>query len=267
MSAPSTTATIDFDRIVTGLNYRKHFDAAKLAELAESIRSTGGCIAAPLVRPRPDGDFDLIAGERRVRAMRDVLGWTAADFTVREMTDREAAAATIRENVDRVDPNPIEQAEGYASIIERFGLTVPEVAKLTGASELMVKWRLKLLDLSPATQDLVARGTLSTEHARIMTGLDSDRQAVVLNKLATDGLNKEQFKLLCEELLARQSEQSLFGEDDWFVVQEFVEKVKSRKLGRAGLLDLVARLAEVCPDPTLRAAAEAALADEPKKAA
>ena len=149
---------------------RIHFDEAKLREMAESIREHG--IVEPLVvRPR-EGGFELIAGERRLRAAR-LAGLETVPAVVREMDDREALEITLIENLQREDLSALEEAAAYVRLVEEFGATQEEVARRVGRSRPAVANTIRLLQLPEAVREEMRSGRLSAGHARALLALDS----------------------------------------------------------------------------------------------
>ena len=149
---------------------RIHFDEAKLLEMAESIREHG--IVEPLVvRPR-EGGFELIAGERRLRAAR-LAGLETVPAVVREMDDREALEITLIENLQREDLSALEEAAAYVRLVEEFGATQEEVARRVGRSRPAVANTIRLLQLPEGVREEMRSGRLSAGHARALLALDS----------------------------------------------------------------------------------------------
>jgi ParB/RepB/Spo0J family partition protein len=168
-------------QIDPGTNDRRSFDPAKLAELAESIRQNG--LAQPItVRPLA-GRFQIVAGERRFRAVRDLLGWPTIPAIVRVLDDATASAIMLAENLNRVDLNPIEEAQAFDVRIRHLGWTEQQVADAVGISLEIVRRRLSLLALVPDAQFLVAKGHLPIGHAECLVRLDVNRQRIALRTL------------------------------------------------------------------------------------
>jgi ParB family transcriptional regulator, chromosome partitioning protein len=168
---------------------RREFTPEQLAELESSIRENG--LLQPLViRPArestPAGaDWELVAGERRWRAVRR-LGWTEVPVLVREMDDRTMLVLAIVENVQRADLSPLEEADGYRRLIEEFGYTQREVAESVGRERSTVANLLRLLQLPASVQRLVSEGALSMGHARAILGLPDERRMADLARRAAD---------------------------------------------------------------------------------
>jgi len=133
MEEAGKTVTLPIGEIVPNrAQPRKQFDDEALAELAESIASHG-VLQPLLVRPLTDGSYQLVAGERRWRASR-MAGLTEVPVVVREMSDREAAELALIENLQREDLNPMEEAQGYQTLMETYGLTQEEAARVVNKS-------------------------------------------------------------------------------------------------------------------------------------
>ena len=145
---------------------RKEFDEASLAELADSI-SQHGVLQPLLVRPLIDGGYQLVAGERRWRASR-MAGLTEVPVVIRQMSDQEMMELALIENLQREDLSPVEEAEGYRTLMETYELTQDEVAKIVGKSRPAVANALRLLALPDEVVAMVREGTLSSGHARCL---------------------------------------------------------------------------------------------------
>ncbi len=216
-------------QIIAGSNDRKHFDQPRLEELAASIREHG--LAQPIT-VRPIGDvFQIVAGERRFRAISQVLKLPTAPCIVRQMSDEEASAIMLAENTGRQDLNPIEEANAYQVRIERFGWTVEQVAETAGVSPDLVKRRISLLRLVQEAQHLVAFGHLPIGHAEALVKLDANRQRIAMRIFQeSKGLTLSQFQHIIGELYAEQSQDSLFGLESFWVQQ--VQKEDLPRRGR-----------------------------------
>ncbi len=158
---------------------RREFSEAELNELQLSLQASG--LLQPIaVRPRKDGRFELIAGERRFRAATR-LGWTTIPAYVREVTDEQMLSLALVENLQREDLNPIEEAEGYRQLISDFGLAHQQVAQAVGKDRSTITNALRLLALPEEVQRLVRDGSLTLGHARALLGVPSGTS---LNELA-----------------------------------------------------------------------------------
>lgn len=149
---------------------RKSFNEEALAELAASIEKHG-VIQPLLVRPLPDGSYQLVAGERRWRASR-MAGLTEVPVVIRELSDEDAMALAMIENLQREDLNPIEEAEGYRQLMDAFGLTQEEAAARVGKSRSAVANLMRLLNLPADVRRMVSDGKISAGHARALLPLE-----------------------------------------------------------------------------------------------
>lgn len=145
---------------------RKDFDETALAELADSI-SQHGLIQPIVVKPTIDGTYSIIAGERRWRACR-MAGVTQVPVIIKVADEQSLMEMALIENLQREDLNAVEEALGYRSLIEGYGLTQDEVAKRMGKSRSAVTNALRLLNLNEAELDALRRGTISAGHARAL---------------------------------------------------------------------------------------------------
>ncbi len=177
---------------------RRHFDEETLRSLAESIDALG-VLQPVVVRAVADDRFELVAGERRWRAAQRV-GMRMIPALVRQTDDQGALEQAIVENLHRQDLNPLEEAAAYRELSADFGLTQDEVAKRVGKSRSAVANVLRLLQLAPGVQRLLAGGELSAGHARALLGVDDPQVQIALAE-----------RVLDEELSVRQTEALVRG--------------------------------------------------------
>ena len=166
------------------LQPRRTFPDQELDELATSIRENG--LLQPLVvRPAPGAPdrFELVAGERRFRAVTR-LGWEDVPVLVREASDETLLVLSLVENLQREALNPMEEAEGYRSLVERFGMSQADIARAMGKDRSTVANLLRLLNLPPSVRKLVEAGELSMGHARALLTLDDGVRAGELARAA-----------------------------------------------------------------------------------
>jgi ParB family chromosome partitioning protein len=157
---------------------RRTFTEAELAELEASIRANG--LLQPIViRPNPRGGWELVAGERRLRAATR-LGWTEIPAVVREFDDRAMLTLALVENLQRSDLNPLEEAEGYQRLIEEFGLTQQNVAEAVGKDRTTITNLLRVLTLTASIRQLVERSQISAGHARALLPIKDERRQLEL---------------------------------------------------------------------------------------
>jgi ParB family chromosome partitioning protein len=180
---------------------RTHFDEEALQELAASIKRDG-VMEPVLVRKAKDGVYELISGERRVRAsvMADL---TRIPAVVREVNDRDMLRLGLIENIQREDLNPIETAEAYQLLIDEFGWTQEQLADEVGKQRATVANLLRLLKLEPHVRELTAEGKLSMGHARALLAVTNPAQQLALAKRAVrDGLSVRMIEELAAKLKA-----------------------------------------------------------------
>lgn len=155
---------------------RKIFDEDALAELADSI-AKHGVIQPLLVRPMPDGSYQLVAGERRWRASR-MAGLTEVPVVIKELSDDEAMALALIENLQREDLNAIEEAQGIKALMDTLSMTQDEAAERVGKSRPAVANALRLLKLPDSVIALVSDGKLSPGHARALLGFKDEQDII-----------------------------------------------------------------------------------------
>ena len=209
---------IDRTLITPGNNDRTVFEPNALRELADSI-SQNGLIQPITVRPIADGElFQIVAGERRFRAI-SLLEWVEVPCIVKDMTDEEASAIMLAENVSRADIDPVDEAMAYRSRITLFGWSVAECARQAGVSAIRVQFRLKLLKLRPDVQSLVRNGNIPLGYASILSDadLDADRQMIAFARLRDNPTpTPGWFRRLVGELQAQQNQIGLFASGPLF---------------------------------------------------
>lgn len=173
---------------------RTNFDEAALSELENSIREYG-VLQPLLVRPMSDGSYVIVAGERRWRAARRA-GLTEIPVIIRTLTDEEAAAIALIENLQREDLNAIEEAAGIRKLIEDFGFTQEQAADRLSKSRPAIANSLRLLSLPKEVMKMVSDGQLSAGHARTLLGINDKEQIYPAAKQVVE-----------EKLSVRQTEQ------------------------------------------------------------
>jgi ParB family chromosome partitioning protein len=167
---------------------RRRFDAEATTGLAESIR-TQGVLQPVVVRPREDGGYELIAGERRWRAAREA-GHPSVPALVRETDDRDSLLLALAENVAREQLSPVDEARAYAALMDEFELSLGELGEKIGRSKPSVSNRLRLLELPDDVLGMVERGQLSEGHARavlMVPGHDERRR--LARKIVAEGMS------------------------------------------------------------------------------
>ena len=187
--------SVPVERIRRGRHQpRRIVDESALEELAHSVRSRG--IVQPIVvRPTGNDGFEIVAGERRWRAAQ-MAGLHEVPVVVRECSDSEAAAVALVENIQREDLNPIEEAEGYRTLANEFGLTHQELADTVGRSRSSVSNTLRLLELNRDVRALVERGELDMGHARALLALSGAEQSEAAAEVVRRGLSARETEKL-----------------------------------------------------------------------
>ena len=184
---------------------RKRFDDETLADLAESIR-THGIIQPLTVRRLSSGYYQIIAGERRWRAAK-LAGLHEVPAVIIEADDRTVMELGLIENLQREDLNPIEEAGGYQTLMQEYGLTQEEVSQRVGKSRSAVANALRLLALPDAVHLLLEEGKLSAGHARaILAAPTKELQKKLAQKVVADGLSVRQTEAMAKRLAQAQEE-------------------------------------------------------------
>ncbi|MGE5528819.1 MAG: ParB/RepB/Spo0J family partition protein [Patescibacteria group bacterium] len=205
---------------------RHEFDPVKLAELTESIKEHG--VLQPVLVRRVEGGYELIAGERRLRAA-ELAGLAKIPAVIRDLTDVAMMEVALVENLQREDLNPMDEAEAYRRLVEEFHLTQEDVAQRVGKSRSAVANILRLLNLPRTVQADLGAGRSTVGHARAILGLKSEEEQLAIWKDIMEG-----------NLSVRETEN---------LVRRRAEKTVPRET-------LPRRSAAEPPDPNLRAAEE-----------
>ena len=165
---------------------RRDFREEELRELAESLKNNG-LVQPPTVRRNAAGKYELIAGERRLRAAQ-LAGWRKIPVLVKEVDEETAAVMTTTENLQREDLNPIEEAVSYKTLQDRFNLTQAEVAERVGKGRATVANATRLLELPDEVKTLISNGLISVGHAKVLLSVDDEKDRVLL---ARDCVNEQ----------------------------------------------------------------------------
>ena len=209
---------------------RQDFDEEELAALADSIRIHG--VIQPLtVRETGEGYYQIIAGERRWRACR-MAGLSEVPAVVVQADDRKAKELALIENLQRQDLNSVEEALGYQSLMDEFGLTQEETAQRVGKSRSAVANSLRLLGLEEKVLEMLRTGAITAGHAKAILMLKSEKkQLEAAQKIANLGLSVRQAELLCKNLAREQPSKQEPAVIQVDYVKE-CEKSLSKHLGR-----------------------------------
>ncbi len=224
---------------------RHDFNEESLRELADSI-AAHGVLQPLLVRPMPEGGYQLVAGERRWRASR-MAGLFEVPVVIREMTDSEMMQISMIENLQRENLNPVEEAMGYRILINEYGLTQEEISRSVGKSRPVIANALRILSLPSEIIEMVRSGDISAGHARALLGFsDKSEQLIVARSVKTKDLTVRDI-----EKLARNSqkpekremeishENTFYGEVELALKEYLKRKVKVIGKGeKAGILQI-----------------------------
>ncbi|MBQ7302817.1 MAG: ParB/RepB/Spo0J family partition protein [Clostridia bacterium] len=221
---------------------RKQFDEDALSELSQSI-AQHGVLQPLLVRPMTNGTYQLVAGERRWRAAR-MAGLVQVPVVIREMTEQEAAELALIENLQRQDLNPMEEAVGYQTLMNTYGLTQEETARVVNKSRPAVANALRLLSLPASVTELVASGKLSAGHARTVLAFPSAQQEEVAKQAALTGLSVRQLEKMAKAATklpkaptaAVATRDSFYSEVELALAQSLGRRVTVTAQGKGGKL-------------------------------
>ncbi len=172
---------------------RTTFDEKRLKELSDSIKKHG--IIQPLLVREDGNKFELVAGERRLRAAK-IAGIKKVPVVVAKINDKQSLEIAILENVQREDLNPLEVSKGYQRLKEEFGYTQEQVAKSVGKPRSSVANSLRLLTLPPKIQTALERGLLSEGHAKVLLGAEPTRIEALLNSIVQKHLSVRELEVL-----------------------------------------------------------------------
>ena len=192
---PTTTKEIDLEKITAGrFQPRQEFDDTKIQELADSIKKHG-VLSPILVREIGLDRFEVIAGERRVRASK-IAGLKTIPSLINQKEDQEALEAALIENLQREDLNPVEEARGYDRLKREFDLTQDEIAKATGKARSTIANSMRILSLSSKILDMISQGVLEKGHAKILSGLETTKAEQLAEAISQKKLTVRQAEAL-----------------------------------------------------------------------
>ena len=192
---PTTTKEIDLEKITAGrYQPRQEFDEVKIQELADSIKKHG-VLSPILVREVGLDKFEVIAGERRVRASK-IAGLKTIPSLINQKEDQEVLEAALIENLQREDLNPVEEARGYDRLKREFELTQDEIAQATGKARSTIANSIRILSLSPKILDMISQGVLEKGHAKILSGLEATKSEQLAETISQKKLTVRQAEAL-----------------------------------------------------------------------
>lgn len=183
--------SIHIERIVPNrYQPRQVFEPSKIHELAESIKEHG-LLQPIVVRPIEEDMFEIIAGERRFRAMQS-LNMSQADVIIRDMDDEETAVVALIENIQRENLSVVEEAEAYKKLLELGDVTQSELAKSLGKSQSFIANKLRLLKLAPKVITRLREGKITERHSRAVLVLSEEDQEALIEQVIAQKLNVKQ---------------------------------------------------------------------------
>lgn len=223
---------------------RKQFDEDALAELSDSI-AQHGVLQPLLVRPMPDGGYQLVAGERRWRASR-MAGLTEVPVVIRDLTDAQVAELALVENLQRENLNPLEEANGYKELSEKFGYTQEKISEIVGKSRPSIANALRILNLPESVQEMVSNGNLSMGHARAILSLEDDKMKTDLAKLViANDLSVRETERIARNMVKEAPKKSkakkrnpYYDEAELALSEVLGRKVKITKSSKKGALEI-----------------------------
>jgi len=178
---------------------RQQFDNIQIQELSESIKENG--IIQPLIVRKRGNSYEIVAGERRWRASK-LAGVKEVPVVLKEMSDRITLQTALVENIQRSDLNSIEEAKAYKQLVEEYGMTQEELSKKVGKERSSVSNCLRLLKLPSYTQDYIVKGDLSTGHAKVLCGLESEEKIKkATSEIIKKGLSVRETERLVDTLI------------------------------------------------------------------
>jgi ParB family chromosome partitioning protein len=223
---------------------RKQFDEDALAELSDSI-AQHGVLQPLLVRPMPDGGYQLVAGERRWRASR-MAGLTEVPVVIRDLTDAQVAELALVENLQRENLNPLEEANGYKELSDKFGYTQEKISEIVGKSRPSIANALRLLNLPEDVQEMVSDGSISMGHARAILSLEDDKMKTDLAKLVIQNdLSVRETERIARSMVKEAPQKSkakkrnpYYDEAELALSEVLGRKVKITKSSKKGALEI-----------------------------
>ena len=200
------TVTLKISEIEPNRSQPRHdFNEESLRELADSI-AAHGVLQPLLVRPLPEGGYQLVAGERRWRASR-MAGLFEVPVIIRELSDSETMQISMIENLQRENLNPVEEALGYKTLIDEYGFTQDELSKTVGKSRPVITNALRLLKLSQEILDMLRNGEITTGHARALLSIDNaDEQLRIAQLIVKNDLTVRDIERIAKSINEQKGE-------------------------------------------------------------
>lgn len=215
---------------------RTNFDEEALSELAESIQKHG-LIQPIVVRPTTGGAYQIVAGERRWRACR-MAGLSEVPVIIKELDDQKYFEIALIENLQREDLNAVEEAQGYRTLIDSYGLTQEQVAESVGKSRSAVTNALRLLNLDDAALEALKNGEITAGHARAILASDSDEMAAQMLAAAKAGASVRELEAMTkiktkvQKLTPPTAKSNFYSEVEISLKNELGRKVEIKSKGK-----------------------------------
>ncbi|HED6143744.1 TPA: ParB/RepB/Spo0J family partition protein [Campylobacter coli] len=201
---------------------RKTFDEAALNELANSIKEHG--LIQPIIVLKQNDSFILVAGERRLRATQ-ILGKENILAFVSDSDESKLRELALIENIQRENLNPIELANSYKDLIEVYNITQENLAELIHKSRTQITNTLRLLNLDPKTQDLIASGKISQGHAKVLVGLDKEDEKVLVDSILGQKLSVRDTERLVQKVKNKENTEDVEFENSMQSLKQTLNKL------------------------------------------
>ncbi len=224
---------------------RKEFDEAALSELADSI-AAHGVLQPLLVRPTLNGTYQIVAGERRWRAAR-LAGLSEVPVLIKELSDEENDQLALIENLQREDLNAIETAEGYRSLMDKYGMTQEQLSEAVGKSRPAIANSLRILNLPKEIMPMIAEGKISAGHAKAILSAPEEKRIELAKKIAEEGLSVREAERLAAKREAapkKTAKKEKFPKNAYFremqiaVSEEMGRDIKITEIGEGGKIEI-----------------------------
>ena len=216
-----TVTEVDTDKIYPNKKQpRKHFDKERINELAESIKKYG-LLQPILLKEDSEGNYMIIAGERRYTACR-LIGMRKILAVIKNITYEEADKIAIIENLQREDLSPVEEAEAYRSLIERYGLTQVKLSETVGKSRPYITNSMRLLNLSEEVLKMLDRGEITAAHGKILLRVEEPEiQLRMAGKIVRDGLSVRDLEAIVNNIIGKEKKkkEKAVYEKDLFILE------------------------------------------------
>lgn len=237
------TAELRLSQIVPNRGQpRKVFEDEALTELSESIKEHG-LIQPLLVRPLSDGSYQIVAGERRWRASR-LAGLEKVPVVIKELSDSETMEIALIENLQREDLNPIEEAEGYKTLMDTYSMTQEQVAKRVGKSRPAVANALRLLGLEKWESEALSKGEISSGHARALMAIPDAEARKTAFEMARSGASVREIERISKQqtpgivMKKPRIRNKTYVEVEAAIAEQIGRKVKITGNGKNGILQI-----------------------------